>query len=85
MADGRIAAWVHDDNLKEAMSRYVQQSLQRSEMLDFLTRDFPQYPWSIWSLDRRLCHFEIYYNSNSVGIDDVMQAVKNKLKAPVSS
>ena len=54
-----MATWVHDDKLKEAMSRYVQQSLQRSEILDFLTRDFPQYPWSIWSLDRRLRHFEI--------------------------
>ena len=61
-------------------SRYVQQSLQRSEILDFLTRDFLQYPWSIRSLDRRLCHFEIYYNSNSVGIDDVTQAVENELK-----
>lgn len=75
-----MATWVHDDKLKEAMSRYVQQSLQRSEMLDFLTRDFPQYPWSIRSLDRRLRHFEIYYNSNSVGIGDVTQAVENELK-----
>ena len=80
MADGDMATWVHDDKLKEAMSRYVQQSLQRSEILDFLTRDFPQYPWSIQSLDRRLHHFEIYYDSNSVGIDDVTQAVENELK-----
>ena len=64
------------------MSRYVQQSLQRSEMLDFLTRDFPQYPWSIRSLDRRLRYFEIYYNSNSVEIHDVTQAVENELKDP---
>ncbi|KAK2550708.1 hypothetical protein P5673_028578 [Acropora cervicornis] len=82
MADGRLATWVHDDKLKEAMSRYVQQSLslQRSEILDFLAGVFPQYPWSIWSLDRRLHHVEIYYNSNRVGIDDVVQAVENELK-----
>ena len=82
MADGRMATWIHDDNLKEAMSRYVQQGLQRSEILDLLRRDFPQYPWSIQSLDRRLRHFEIYYNSNSVGIDYVTQAVENELKGP---
>ena len=76
-----MATWVHDDKLKEAMSRYVQQSLQKSEILDFLTIDFPQYPGSIRNLDRRLRHFEIYYNySNSVGIDDVTQAVENELK-----
>ena len=77
-----MATWVHDDKLREAISRYVQQSLQRSEMLDFLTHDFPRYPWSIRSLDRRLLHFEIYYNSNSVGIDDVTQVVENELKGP---
>lgn len=77
-----MASWVHDENLKEAMSRYVQQSLQRSEILDFLKRDFPQYLWSIRSLDRRLRHFEIYYNNNSVGVDDVTQAVENELKGP---
>ena len=75
-----MATWVDDDKLKEAMSRYVQQSLKRSEILDFLTRDFSQYPWSIRSLDSRLRHFEIYYNSNIVGIDDVTQAVENELK-----
>lgn len=48
----------------------------------FLRCDFPQYPWSIHSLDRRLRHFKIYYNINSVGIDDVMQAVRNEFKGP---
>ena len=77
-----MATWIHDDNLREAMSQYVLQGLQRSEILDFLRRDFPQYLWSIRSLDRRLRHFEIYYNSNSVEIDDVMQAVENEIGGP---
>ena len=77
-----MATWVHNDKLKKAMSWYVQQSLQRSEILDYLICDFSQYPWSIRSLDRRLRHFEIYYNSNSVGINDVTQALENELKGP---
>ena len=81
MADSCVATWIHDNNLKQAMSQYVLQGLQRSEILDFLRCDFSQYPWSIQSLDRRLCHFEIYYNSNSIEID-VMQAVKNEIEGP---
>ena len=49
MAD---STWKEDDNLKEAMTKLVQQGLQRIEALDFLKRDFPQYPWSTRTLDR---------------------------------
>ena len=77
----RMATWFHDDNLKEAMYQYVQQGLKRSEILDFLRRDFPQCPGSIRSLERRPRHFEILC-CNGVGIDDFMKAVENELKGP---
>ena len=41
MADNRRATWSDDNDLKEAMARYVQQGLQRSEALDFLRHNFP--------------------------------------------
>ena len=82
MADDREATWVHGNDLKEASSQYVQQGLQRCEILEFLGRDFPEYPWSIRSLERRLRHFEIYYNSNHIEIDDVMRVVENELRGP---
>ena len=41
-------------DLKEALLKYVGRGLQRREMLDFLTRDFPLYAWSLRMLDRRL-------------------------------
>jgi hypothetical protein len=82
MADNREAIWTDDDKLKEALTRYVQQGLQRSEALDFLRREFPEYAWSIRSLDRRLRHFNIFYNDRSVKVDDVKEAVEEELKGP---
>ena len=64
------------------MVKYVKQSLQRSEILDFMTRDFPQYAWSLRTLDRRLRYFEIYYNDDNVGVADVMDAVGKELRGP---
>ena len=64
------------------MVKYVKQSLQRSEILDFMTRDFPQYAWSLRTLDRRLRYFEIYYNDDNVGVADVMDAVGKELLGP---
>ena len=79
MAD---STWKEDDNLKEAMTELVQQRLQRIEALDFLKRDFPQYPWSIRTLDRRLRHFDISYNDKGVEVEDVKSAVGNELIGP---
>ena len=79
MAD---STWKEDDNLKKAMTKLVQQGLQRIEALDFLKRDFPQYPWSIRTLDSRLRHFDIFYNDKGVEVEDVKTAVGNELKDP---
>ena len=61
MSDFREALWKNDAGLKEALLKYVGQGLQRREMLDFLTRDFPLYPWSLRMLHRRLRHFDIFF------------------------
>ena len=47
MSDFRVAFWKNNTNLKEALLKYVGRGLQRREMLDFLTRDFPLYAWSV--------------------------------------
>ena len=82
MADNRAAAWSEDEILKAAILKYVQQGLKRVEVLDFLQRDFPQYPWSLRSLDRRLRHFEINYNDANVKVDEVVEAVQKELEGP---
>lgn len=82
MADGRSATWTEDEILKAALQKYVQQGLKRVEVLDFLQRDFPQYPWSFRSLDRRLRYFEINYNDANVEVHEVVEAVQKELEGP---
>ena len=58
MADRiRNSLWIKDA-LKEDMRKYVSQGLKHEEMLSFSTRHFPQYTWSICTLDRRLQCFD---------------------------
>ena len=61
------------------MTLYVCQGLKRNKIIDFLNRDFPNYKWSIRTLDRRLRHFEIYNNNGETSIDAVREAVKKEL------
>ena len=60
MSDFREALWKNNADLKEALLKYVVQGLQRSEMLDFLTRDFP------------LLYFDIFFIDGAVKVDHVM-------------
>ena len=82
MADSRVSSWKEDDLLKGALQKYVKQGLKREEAIDFLRRDFPQYAWSIRTLDRRLRHFEVYYRDDTVSVEDVKEAVRKELEGP---
>ena len=82
MSDFRVAFWKNNTNLKEALLKYVGRGLQRREMLDFLTRDFPLYAWSVRMLDRRLRHFNIFFNDGAFKVDLVMKAFETEPNAP---
>ena len=77
----RYAVWRDDDQLKESLKEYVRAQYQRTEILSFVSRDFPQYTWSLRSLDRRLRHFEIFYTDYNE-VADVQQAVAKELDGP---
>ena len=62
----RKDGWKDDMFLKEEMFKYIKQGLRREEIVDFLTRDFAQYAWSLRTLDRRLRYFDIYYHDKNV-------------------
>ena len=51
-------------------------------MLDFLTRDFPLYAWSVRMLDRRLRHFDIFFSDGAVKVDHVMKAFETEPNGP---
>ena len=44
-----MADWKNDERLKLNLQNYVKQNLQRKQILDFVTRDFPDYKWSLRS------------------------------------
>ena len=86
MATGRHVysndAWQSDCRLEEETKKFVKQGIKRKEILDFLRRDFPQYAWSIPTLDRRLGHFNINYIDENVSVDQVRDAVARELRGP---
>ena len=47
--------------MENDLRKDVSQNFKRSEILDFVQRDFPEYTWSTATLDRQLHHFCIYY------------------------
>ena len=62
------SGWKTDRLLVSDLERYVQHNLRRCEILDFVTRDFPSYPWSLPTLARRLSYFKISYIDASAWI-----------------
>ena len=68
MACFRTDEWKDDVNLKEELQRYVNQMYKRREILNFVEKDFPQYTWSVRTLDRCLRYFEIYYSDKDVDL-----------------
>ena len=78
----RYTGWDEDFHLQESLKKYVRAGYKRTEILSFVSRDFPQYPWSLRSVDRRLRHFGIYYTDHTVKVEDVQQAVAKELDGP---
>ena len=56
--------------------------MQRNEILDYVSRDYPDYSWSLRTLDRRLRYFDIYYINKNLPFDEARNAVKNELNRP---
>ena len=82
MAYRRNTNWEEDGPLKADFEKYVEQDLRRTEILDFLKRDYGQYAWSLSSLDRRLRHFGIYYTNTNVTVGEVREAVEKEIDGP---
>ena len=74
-----MADWKNDERLKLSLQNYVRQNIQRKEMLDFVTRDFPDYKWSFRSLCRRLQVFGIKYIERVTTVEEVTDAVKKRV------
>ncbi len=76
------AGWKENRELEDALRLYTRQGLQREEVLSFVQRDFPEYPWSLRTLDRRLRHFSIYRSDRNANLQDLRSAVESELNGP---
>ena len=66
--------WLEDDDLKTELARYVREGLSRSEILNFVSRDYSVYAWSIRTLDRSLREYQKHLT-----VDNVRRAVEIEL------
>ena len=71
-----------DEQLESALRSLVAKNFKRTEILDFVMGDLPNYEWSLQTLDCRLRKFEIYYINYDTPIDTVRQAVQTELDGP---
>ena len=58
------------------------QNMKRSEVLDSLKRDYPEYAWSLPTLDRRMRHFDIKYINYETTVDEVVAAFNTENDGP---
>ncbi len=65
VARNRNDSWKEDKHLEKTLSQYVKEGLRREEILDFLSRDFPEYACSLRTLDRRLQYFDISHDRSA--------------------
>ena len=77
-----MANWKEDCHLRDDLSRYVRQNLKRSEVLDFVQRDYPHYKWSLPSLDRPLQFFDISHIDYRIPLQTVTKVVQKELEGP---
>ena len=78
----RNTDWKFDNELEETMKCLVLRNFKRSEILDFLKRDFPDYSWSLASLSRRMKYSDIKYTDYSTTVEQVRAAFQEENSGP---
>jgi len=74
--------WQGNEQLRHDLEYYVKLSLKRCEILDYMFKNYPQYPWSLSTLARRLSYFNLRYIDYTTSIQDVEKAIKLEISGP---
>lgn len=75
-------AWKGDSSLADDLAKYVLKNFKRTEVLDFVKRDYSCYQWSLPTLDRKLGFFGIKYIDMDNTLETVKDAVQKELNGP---
>ena len=79
MARKRNDAWKEDEDLKEMLVDLVGKGWKQEVVLDFVSRDFEEYAWSLITLKRRLKHFGIEYYNKEIEPLEIAAAVSEEI------
>ena len=71
----RDTNWIKDKHLENTLRALVGDNSNWTEVLDYMKRDFLEYPWSQRTLDRRVRYFNIYKTDKSISVEDVQRVV----------
>ena len=78
----RCSDWEKDQQLKSDRERYVLENYSTQEILDFASRDYPEYAWSLPTLSRRLNFFGIKYIRYETSVEDDKKAIQEEMEGP---
>ena len=78
----RCSDWEKEEQLKSDLERYVLAKYSRQEILDFASRDYPEYAWSLPTFSRRLNFFGIKYIRYEMSVEDVKKAIQEEMEGP---
>ena len=73
--------WKASEKLRNDLEKYVRENIKKSEILDYVKRDYPDYPWSMATLSRRLRYFDIKYINYETPLNAVNDAVSKGYQA----
>ena len=68
--------------MRNDLEKYVRENIKKFEILDYVKRDYPDYPWSMATLSRRLRYFDIKYINYETPLNAVTDAVSKELNGP---
>ena len=60
----------------------MKQALKRDEVLDFVSKKYSRYAWSLRTLCRRLHYFDIIYIDYEIELDDLEESVREEMNGP---
>ena len=71
--------WKDDEDLQHDLRTYVKQNLRRQEILDFVQEKYPNYPWSLRTLCRRMKYYDIKFIDYDTDLGSIEQAVRQEM------
>ena len=78
----RDTNWINDKHLEDTLQKLFGDNLKRTEIFDYVQRGFPEYTWSLYTLDRRARFFSIFKTDKNVSVEEVQRDFVEEISGP---